>query len=257
METIEMNGRKAIRRDCPLCGESAVLASRNRYSDPLWIMKDCPRCRFVYLEAVPIYEELVADYSWDKSSANRDQERKQYYPLLYKISKSMRWRLHLFKRKRVEEVLQQHVSEGNVLDIGCGKGDQLRKLPIAYTPFGIEISEAEASHAVDAVEDRGGKIVVNSAIDGLREFPDDFAAGIFMRSFLEHEADPMGVLEQTSRVLKPYGVAIIKVPNYGCVNRMLLGRRWSGFRFPDHLNYFTPKTLPAMCEKAGLTARGL
>jgi hypothetical protein len=30
-----------------------------------------------------------------------------------------------------------------------------------------------------------------------------------------------------------------------------MGRRWCGFRYPDHLNYFTPKTLVALAAKAG------
>ena len=48
---------------------------------------------------------------------------------------------------------------------------------------------------------------------------------------------------------------MIKVPNYGCLNRVFLGDKWSGFRFPDHLNYFTPQTLQTMCELAGLVIR--
>jgi hypothetical protein len=47
---------------------------------------------------------------------------------------------------------------------------------------------------------------------------------------------------------------VIKVPNYGSLNRIVMGRRWCGFRYPDHLNYFTPATLRRMAAKAGLDA---
>ena len=30
------------------------------------------------------------------------------------------------------------------------------------------------------------------------------------------------------------------------------GRRWCGYRWPDHVNYFTPRTLAATAERAGL-----
>jgi len=45
---------------------------------------------------------------------------------------------------------------------------------------------------------------------------------------------------------------IIKVPNYASVNRKIRGARWCGFRWPDHVNYFTPATLHMMALKAGL-----
>jgi hypothetical protein len=30
-----------------------------------------------------------------------------------------------------------------------------------------------------------------------------------------------------------------------------MGRKWCGFRYPDHLNYFTPASLRSMAAKAG------
>jgi hypothetical protein len=30
-----------------------------------------------------------------------------------------------------------------------------------------------------------------------------------------------------------------------------MGGRWCGFRYPEHLNYFTPETLRTMAAKAG------
>jgi len=44
---------------------------------------------------------------------------------------------------------------------------------------------------------------------------------------------------------------VIKVPNYACVNRMMMGANWCGFRFPDHVNYFTPQSLSKMASLAG------
>lgn len=50
-------------------------------------------------------------------------------------------------------------------------------------------------------------------------------------------------------------MAIIKVPNYGAINRMIMGRKWCGFRYPDHLNYFTPASLRRMAEKCGYSVK--
>ncbi len=90
-----------------------------------------------------------------------------------------------------------------------------------------------------------------SAIDGLAAIDEGTVSGIIMRSFLEHEAQPADLLARALRALRPGGAAIIKVPNYASVNRRVLGQRWCGFRFPGHVNYFTPATLRDMVEAAG------
>ncbi len=220
-----------------------------------WPLRDCARCGFVYIDKAPVYDELVSDFSWHKTVVHRNSQRSRKHPLLIWLSKRTRWRLHLFRRQSMESLLTRFVTAGNVVDVGCGKGAQLARLPAPFVPFGIEISQAEAAHAEDVARRRGGAVIVKPAIEGLETFPADFAAGIFMRSYLEHESNPLGVLEEVRRVLAPRGVAVIKVPNYGSLNRALLGSFWSGFRFPDHLNYFTPATLRAMCERAGLGVR--
>jgi len=253
--TVSIGERKAILRNCPLCGTSSSSATRSKYSDSIWHMNECAECNFIYLVAAPIYKELVSEFSWEKTAADRQVKRKDKFPIMYWLSKKTRWRLHIIKKKQVEHLLMQYVTSGSVVDIGCGKGDQLKRLPAPYVPYGIEISEAEASYAVTHAESRNGGIVNKSALEGLKTFPENFASGVIMRSYLEHEAYPREVLEETYRVLDHNGVAIIKVPNYGCLNRIVLSDKWSGFRFPDHLNYFTPHTLRTMCENAGFTVR--
>jgi hypothetical protein len=62
-------------------------------------------------------------------------------------------------------------------------------------------------------------------------------------------------LRELWRTLAPGGVAIVKVPNYGSLNRRVTGRKWCGFRYPDHLNYFTPQTLRGLAEGCGYRVR--
>ena len=182
-------------------------------------------------------------------------KKKLRYPWLHTFSVLTRWRLRLFKRNRIEKIFLPYITEGTILDVGCGKGGLLCNLPDRYIPYGIEIAPDQAAYAAEVVELRGGKIIVNTALAGLCEIQDEFADGIIMRAFLEHETEPVRVLEEVCRVLRPNGVIILKVPNFASINRVILGTKWSGFRFPDHLNYFTPKTLRAACNKAGLTMR--
>lgn len=76
-----------------------------------------------------------------------------------------------------------------------------------------------------------------------------------MRSFLEHDIRPRDILNEAHRVLKKDGLLLIKVPNYGSLNRRLVGKKWCGFRFPEHVNYFTPRTLRRFLLDTGFVVR--
>ena len=55
-----------------------------------------------------------------------------------------------------------------------------------------------------------------------------------------------------ARVLKTDGAIYVRVPNFGSINRHVMGARWSGFRYPDHVNYFTLGSLRRMTSDCGL-----
>lgn len=245
-------------RSCPLCDHDNRATPPNEYSTEPWPLKTCAYCGFVYIENAPSYSALSDEFGWDKTfhlwHAQRSKSPGQV--LLSSLGKRIRRATRVFvRRKRMDDLLVRHAAPGNVLDVGCGKGSQLARLPEAYRPFGIEISPIQAQHATAVVAARGGEILVQPGAKGLFLLPERFFTGVMMRSYLEHEADPKRALIGAARVLAPGGVLIIKVPNYGSLNRRVFGRHWCGFRFPDHLNYFTPDSLCRLCEAAGLAIR--
>ncbi len=103
-----------------------------------------------------------------------------------------------------------------------------------------------------AFEKRGGRVVQAATVEALPQFPADSIDAVVMRSYLEHEPRAREVLEGVRGVLRKNGVAVIKVPNYASLNRRIMGARWCGFRFPEHVNYFTPDSLKKMAASAGL-----
>lgn len=156
------------------------------------------------------------------------------------------------------QVLDRHRSRhvlgltGNVLDVGCGGTCHV---PAGPTPFGIEISAALAFPAAPAFAARGGSVVHASAVEGIDTFADAFFSAILMRSYLEHEAQPGLALQKAFRKLAPAGKVFVRVPDYGSINRRVSGKRWCGFRFPDHVNYFTGRSLRRLAESTGFTYR--
>lgn len=238
--------RKVVHRVCPACGRDNRNAPASRYTHPEWPLKHCLGCGFTYIETAPVYEELTSDYAWEKNYAETHTERTRKHPLMMALSQRTRWRTHLLGRRQVVEDAVRLGRGRPVLDVGCGKGDYLVRLPDGVGAYGIEISRAEAGAARRQLEPRGGVVICAPAVEGLQEMPPDLIGCAILRAYLEHEARPAEVLRELHRVLVPGGAAIVKVPNYGSLNRMVMGRRWCGFRFPDHLNYFDPRSLLRM-----------
>jgi SAM-dependent methyltransferase len=245
-----------IHRDCPSCGQPAAgAAPMAAYEHPDWPMRRCPQCDLIYLEWVPNYSELYDEIAWTRQHAKEELRRLQAMPILARLDMATRWRMGLLGEATPAGGLRAWAKPGPVLDVGCSTGKAFENLPAGYLPFGIEIDKRAAEIAAKSFEPRGGKLINADGVSGLAQFADEFFTGISLWSYLEHEARPREALVQTRRILQPDGVALVKVPNFNCVNRMVLGRNWPGFRHPDHVQYFTPRTLGALAEDVGFTAK--
>ena len=242
---------QVLHRDCPLCGRDNSAEPDNDYSYDVWTIKDCASCGFTYIDKGPDYAKLFEELSWETTTKVEEQRRADLRPVGYKASKFTRLRMHLLPRKQMNLMLDAWAKPGNVVDAGCGDGGQMTGLTPGFVPFGVEVSTDLAAAAHDRFSPLGGSCVNAPTLEGLKSFPDNYCSAATLRSYLEHEMNPLPVLREIYRVLQPGGVAIIKVPNYGSWNRMVMGEKWCGFRYPDHLNYFTPKTLKKMAQKAG------
>lgn len=236
-----------IDRACEICGSPhAELLHVSVH----WPIVQCNQCSFVYLQKVPTYAALAADFPWEATFASEKQRRAKLR--FGWLDAATRWRTY------PGQVLDRHRSRhvlgltGNVLDVGCGGAC---RVPAGPTPFGIEISAALASQAARAFATRGGSVVHASAVEGIDTFADAFFSAILMRSYLEHEAQPRLALQKALCKLAPAGKVFVRVPDYGSINRRVSGKRWCGFRFPDHVNYFTGRSLRRLAEDTGFTYR--
>lgn len=244
---------RVVARACPLCGADDP-APRRGYGEAIWRLCECRACGFAYLDRAPDYAALFAAMAWEKTTVAEVERRAQLRPASHRLSRLTRARMRLLPRKRMPDLVARHAAPGNVVDLGCGTGTQLDGLAPAYVPYGIEIS-SEAAAAADArFAARGGRAVNLPSIDGLRTFADGYFTAATLRSYLEHELQPRAVLGELRRSLAPGGVALVKVPNYASLNRHVTGRKWCGFRYPDHLNYFTPASLARMAADCGYQA---
>ncbi len=236
-----------IERACEVCGSGRSVALAH-YTTAAWPVVQCADCGFVYLRRVPTYAALAEDFPWEVTFAAEKRRREQ--SRLGWLDQATRWRTypgHIIDRYQSRHTLGL---TGNVLDIGCGGSC---RVPAGPTPYGIEISADLAERAAPSFAARGGRVIHASAVDGLDAFEDHLFSAILMRSYLEHEAQPRIVLGKAFRKLAPGGKVFVRVPDYGSINRLVMGRHWCGFRFPDHVSYFTGKSLRTLAEGAGFT----
>ena len=223
----------------------------------------------VYLENPPAYEALEDEFAWEKTYAAEKKRRFKEEPVLSRVSAIAKWARLNLKKPRVVKTGASQLSQLRrlfpneeslvLVDVGCGYGDKAERIAdmtrVPTKPVGVEVSLALAENANQRLRRFGGYCVQKPAVEGMGEFSDDSVHLVVLSSFLEHEVQPVELLTACGRKLAPGGRVIIKVPNFGSLNRQVRKERWCGFRYPDHVNYFTPKTLRATVEKAGLAVQ--
>ncbi len=245
-----INTGKGVHRLCPLCGTNNTGVTPSVYSKDQWIIKKCAGCRLVYLENPPSYEELEEIFAWEKTS-HQVAQKKTESTLRRGVRVIERYKDNLIRRDKLIELVKQYFPAGPLIDVGCGGGEVMSRLDRKYTPFGIEVSKELSQRAQRIAESRGGRVFCGNALMGLETFEKDFFTAAIMSAYFEHESAPREVLQNILRILKPGAPLVIKVPNYGCLNRMVTGGKWCGFRYPDHVNYWTPKTLRKVIGDTG------
>jgi len=240
-------------RNCPLCGAPADRARPTPYGTADFRVVQCGGCDLAYLDRLPPQDEFEDERAWEVSSVSHAEQRKRDYPIMITLHNATRFRMHMMTKREPKRILARNARPGPVVDVGCGAGINLIPPPAGFVPYGVEISKSLAASADAAFRQYGGKCVQAPAAAGLDQFPRGFFHGALLIGYIEHEFYPLAALTRLRAALTDDAAVVIKTPNYASLNRRLMGRRWSGFRFPDHVNYFTPGTLREIADRAGFS----
>jgi len=224
------------------------------YCRDAWLIVSCDSCGFVYLRNPPDYAALKREFAWEVSFGAERKSRMDRASALRRWNHAFRhWHVSRTRERRHRQLVDL-LGPGKVLDVGCGPGQRLRA---PFIPYGIEISAALHAKADAHMRSLGGKCLHAAGAEGVWRFDEGMFDGVVMHSYLEHEFDPVKSLRGAHRALRPSGRVFVRVPNFGSLGRLARGREWCGFRYPDHVNYFTLSTLCAVAAKAGFTVRPL
>jgi len=103
------------------------------------------------------------------------------------------------------DITRHFATESKLLDIGCGTGWLAEKFP-SYT--GIDGSPEAVEIA------RGlGRNVIEGDVDKPLPFADESFDAVVMKDLLEHVADPVGLVREARRVVRPGGRVFASSPD--------------------------------------------
>ena len=196
----------------------------------------CLNCGLVYIHPVPSDEELIKYYDAAYfTNYDPDEERR---------GKRYRQRLNQYKID-LKHILK-YKSSGTVLDFGCGNGKYLEMFPSSFKKIGYEINPKAIEHLKKSSI---GKFYTEN-IKCIQEKDIDL---ILMRGVIEHLPDPVSITELLCDKLKNGGYLFISAtPNIDSPGAVLYKEKWNQFYFPDHLFYFSVRSLSFLLARFGL-----
>ena len=217
-------------RSCPSCG--------GRKYQEIFVKEgfphlQCEDCHMVYVAPILNEEALLKLYEEEES-----------------------WTEVLFSQEQMEldkkkfqyglELIEVYRESGDILDVGCGPGFFLE----AARNSGWQVSGIEMNEQCVARLREQGILIHTQPL----EEADLTAAScdcVSMWEVLEHLREPRVALTHIHRILRPGGLLLICVPNFGSLVNRILHEKAGTFGGQSHLNFFTDHTLTRMQEAVG------
>lgn len=137
-----------------------------------------------------------------------------------------------------------------VFEVGAAVGALVRALrDEGIEANGLELSAAAARTARTILDVE----LVNGSVDE-DALPPNYDAVVALH-VIEHLVSPRRFVEKAWASLKPGGLLIIEVPDFGAPLRERLGRDWPYFRPGEHLYHFTERSLHHLITDNGFDVR--
>jgi len=162
------------------------------------------------------------------------------------------WRLEKANRQ-LNEYFENTITfpiTRKALDVGSGYGYFRKALEQqGYIHDGIEVSK----HAIQITKDLYGYDTFHGTLDQYSDQLKEQYDLVTMWDVIEHVSDPITLLKDAVKCLKPGGFLIIKTPNINCPEVNIFYNYYHSFK-REHLVYFTKESLSKYASLAGLSA---
>ena len=217
---------------CPLCDEPPPEKARALF--PPYRVVDCDSCSMRYLSPRVHEDDVARLYStpeyWEEGGSEGG----------YSSYSSMEPLLVRTFVRRIS-LLPQRAAGARLLDVGCGPGAGLEAArSLGYDAWGLDVSSPAVAVASSRHPDR-----VRLGILSDRLFPQGFFDVITLFDVIEHVYDPRRLAVDLAWHLAPEGRILVATPNVKSLLARATGRRWVSYKIPEHVSYFSPRTLAA------------
>ena len=193
----------------------------------------CQHCEMVYVTPMPSEEALLKFY----------EEESSWTEVLFSTEQ-----VDLDKKKFAYglQLIQHYKGRGDLLDIGCGPGFFLEAArDCGWQVAGMEMNE----RCVVLLQELD--IPVHTEPLEESTLPANSFECVSMWEVLEHLQEPRVALERIHQLLRPGGVLLICVPNFGSLINRILHEEAGTFSGYTHINFFTIDTLTRMQQDCG------
>jgi len=238
--TMDKNGGER----CPVCSGSLLHKALEVQTDKLYSILVCGGCHLAFAAPRPTPEEL--DRFYTQTYFSREPTKRLGY-MDYRSMGEVNARRSWKELKRFAN-LPSLAPRKRILDVGCATGgflDEAQKE--GWECVGVDLSE----HAITIARDEWKLNVFHGDIfhPALQEC--DFGV-LTMFHVLEHMIDPVTALKRAVSLLMPGGLLFIELPNWNSAGRIIRKAAWAQLRPPEHINFFTPRSLQQVVKQVGL-----
>ncbi|HOW83398.1 MAG TPA: class I SAM-dependent methyltransferase [Spirochaetota bacterium] len=232
---------------CILCsgGKARPLFAKASRQGDVFQLNRCRVCGLEFISPRPTRDEIGAYYRADYFSRRDDRGYDDYFSERVRAEVERVFVLNL-RDLGFFEFEKSLDGEKNALDIGCAAGYFVSYLDArGWDSRGIDISR----ECVDAAKTRGLSVDCGDYLS--QSYPKKFKL-ITLWASIEHLHDPHLFLEKAWKDLDDGGTLFISTCRTGGMNFMrLYGRDWRFYNFPEHLYFFSRRTMKKILERAG------
>jgi 2-polyprenyl-3-methyl-5-hydroxy-6-metoxy-1,4-benzoquinol methylase len=152
-----------------------------------------------------------------------------------------------YERERLHFMFVRGLPLGRILDVGCGNGNRLVSFQkLGWDAEGQEVDPNAASEARNV----SGVPVHLGPLEEVG-FPDASFDVVTGSHVIEHAYDPVSLLKECRRILRPEGILVITTPNGESYGHGRFRASWRGLEPPRHLHLFSRQTLLQTAVQAG------
>ena len=230
-------------RPCVVCSAPAPTL---QFGKDGYDMVRCGACGCLYVGQDPAGIDFATLYGADYYGGGSDAVFADY------VGQEAARRAHARRKLALLRHLPPRIARrGRLLDVGCAAGFFLVEARAHYEVQGVELSSWSSAYA----RDRFGLPVFTGTLQQAALAADHYDV-VTLWDVIEHVPEPVPLLAEAARVLKPGGRLVLTTGDWGSAYARRRGAGWHLMTPPWHLTMFSRDTLARAASRAGLRPVG-